>query len=59
MDWDGSGAKEVLFIDRGSIDLECTDGLLHLKQGDTISLPAGLARRASTQDGVVAFLVYP
>jgi mannose-6-phosphate isomerase-like protein (cupin superfamily) len=59
MDWDGGGAKEVLFIDRGSIDLECTDGLLHLKQGDTISLPAGHARRATTQDGVVAFLVYP
>ena len=59
MDWDGGGAKEVLFIDRGSIDLQCTDGLLHLKQGDTISLPAGLARSATTQDGVVAFLVYP
>lgn len=59
MDWDGSGAKEVLFIDRGSIDLECTDGVLHLTQGDTISLPAGLARSVSTQDGAVAFLVYP
>jgi mannose-6-phosphate isomerase-like protein (cupin superfamily) len=59
MDWDGNGAKEVLFIDRGSIDLECTDGVLHLGKGDTISLPAGLARSATTQDGVVAFLVYP
>jgi mannose-6-phosphate isomerase-like protein (cupin superfamily) len=59
MDWDGSGAKEVLFVDRGSMDLVCTDGLLHLTQGDTISLPAGLARNASTQDGAVAFLVYP
>jgi mannose-6-phosphate isomerase-like protein (cupin superfamily) len=59
MDWDGGGAKEVLFIDRGSIDLKCADGLLHLKQGDTISLPADFARSATTQDGVVAFLVYP
>jgi mannose-6-phosphate isomerase-like protein (cupin superfamily) len=58
MDWDGNGTKEVLFVDRGSIDLECTDGLLHLTQGDTVSLPAGLARSATTQDGAVAFLVY-
>jgi mannose-6-phosphate isomerase-like protein (cupin superfamily) len=59
MDWDGSGAKEVLFIDRGSMDLVCTDGLLHLTQGDTISLPTGFARSATTPDGAVAFLVYP
>jgi mannose-6-phosphate isomerase-like protein (cupin superfamily) len=59
MDWDGNASKEVLFIDRGSIELECADGVVHLGKGDTISLPAGLARSASTQDGVVAFLVYP
>jgi mannose-6-phosphate isomerase-like protein (cupin superfamily) len=59
MDWDGNSAKEVLFIDRGSIDLVCADGLLHLAKGDTISLPAGFARSAKTQDGAVAFLVYP
>ncbi len=59
LDWDGDGAKEVLFIDRGSIDLECTDGLLHLTQGDTISLPSGLNRSVTTKDGAVAFLVYP
>jgi mannose-6-phosphate isomerase-like protein (cupin superfamily) len=59
MDWDGGGAKEVLFIDRGSLDISCADGVLHLVQGDTISLPAGLARSVTTQDGVVAFLVCP
>jgi mannose-6-phosphate isomerase-like protein (cupin superfamily) len=59
MDWDSGGAKEVLFIDRGSLDLACADGTLHLKQGDTMSLPAGFARSATTQDGAVAFLVCP
>jgi mannose-6-phosphate isomerase-like protein (cupin superfamily) len=59
MDWDGGGAKEVLFVDRGSMDLACSDGVLHLTQGDTISLPANFARSATTQDGVVAFLVCP
>lgn len=59
MDWDGGGAKEVLFIDRGSLDLTCADGVLHLTQGDTISLPAGFDRSVATEDGVVGFLVYP
>jgi quercetin dioxygenase-like cupin family protein len=59
MDWNSNGSKEVLFVDRGSIDLECADGVLHLGEGDTISLPEGLARSAKTQDGAVAFLVYP
>jgi mannose-6-phosphate isomerase-like protein (cupin superfamily) len=59
LDWDSDGAKEVLFIDRGSLDITCADGVLHLTQGDTISLPAGLPRSAATQDGVVAFLVCP
>jgi mannose-6-phosphate isomerase-like protein (cupin superfamily) len=58
-DWNGDGEKEVLFVDRGSLFLKCADGELLLQQGDTISLPANLARSARTEDGVVAFLVYP
>jgi mannose-6-phosphate isomerase-like protein (cupin superfamily) len=58
-DWNGDGEKEVLFVDRGSLFLRCADGELPLQQGDTISLPAGLARSARSEDGAVAFLVYP
>jgi mannose-6-phosphate isomerase-like protein (cupin superfamily) len=59
MDWGGNEKTEVLFIDRGSLDLACGDGTLHLKQGDTISLPSGFARSATTQVGAVALLVSP
>jgi quercetin dioxygenase-like cupin family protein len=58
-DWNGDGEKEVLFVDRGSLFLSCADGELLLQQGDTISLPAGLARSARSEEGAVAFLVYP
>jgi mannose-6-phosphate isomerase-like protein (cupin superfamily) len=58
-DWNGDGEKEVLFVDRGSLFLRCADGELLLKQGDTISLPANLDRSARSEDGAVAFLVYP
>ena len=58
-DWNGDGEKEVLFVDRGSLFLRCADGELLLQQGDTISLPASLDRSARSEDGAVAFLVYP
>ena len=58
-DWNGDGEKEVLFVDRGALFLRCADGELLLQQGDTISLPANWARSARSEDGAVAFLVYP
>jgi quercetin dioxygenase-like cupin family protein len=59
LDWEGNGQKEVLFVDRGSLLLICEDGEICLQQGDTISLPADMARSARSEDGAVAFLVYP
>jgi mannose-6-phosphate isomerase-like protein (cupin superfamily) len=59
LDWDGNGQKEVLFLDRGSMLLKCDDGEVHLQQGDTISLPADMPRSAYSEEGAVAFLVYP
>ena len=58
-DWNGDGEKEVLFVDRGSLYLRCYDGELLLQQGDTISLPASVVRSARSDEGAVAFLVYP
>ena len=58
-DWNGDGEKEVLFVDRGALFLRCADGELLLQQGDTISLPANWGRSARSEDGAVAFLVYP
>jgi uncharacterized cupin superfamily protein len=48
-----------LFLDRGSMLLKCDDGEVHLQQGDTISLPADMPRSAYSEEGAVAFLVYP
>lgn len=59
IDWDGEASKEVLFIQRGSVDIECADGVVTLAQGDTISLPAGLPRRLNSATGAVTFLVFP
>ncbi len=59
LDWDGSGKKEVLFVDRGSMRIKCNDGEIELQQGDTLSLPADMPRSAHSKEGAVAFLVYP
>lgn len=58
IDWDGAGGKDVLFIHRGSIEVECDDGFVTLAEGDTISLPVGLPRRLRSDAGAVTFLVY-
>jgi quercetin dioxygenase-like cupin family protein len=58
IDWDGADGKDVLFIHRGSVDIECEDGVVILHEGDTISLPAGLPRCLRTDAGATAYLVY-
>ncbi len=56
--WDGADGVEVLFIHRGSVALPCADGEVSLDAGDTISIPAGLARLVQSDGGAVAFLVH-
>lgn len=58
IDWDGSGRREVLFVHRGSVDVECGDGVLTMAEGDTISLPVGWPRHLVSLHGAVAFVVY-
>jgi quercetin dioxygenase-like cupin family protein len=58
IDWDGADGKDVLFIHRGSVDIECEDGVVTLGKGDTISLPAGLPRCLRADAGATAYLVY-
>lgn len=58
IDWDGGDSKEVLFVHRGAIEIECRDGVLALAEGDTISLPAGLPRTLRANNGAIAFLVH-
>jgi quercetin dioxygenase-like cupin family protein len=58
IDWDDADSKDVLFIHRGSVDVECEDGFVTLGEGDTISLPAGLPRRLLADAGATAYLVY-
>jgi mannose-6-phosphate isomerase-like protein (cupin superfamily) len=59
IDWDGIDAKEVLFVNRGRIDIECDDGVITLTGGDTISLPLGPPRRLLSENGATMFLVRP
>jgi quercetin dioxygenase-like cupin family protein len=58
IDWDDSDGKDVLFIHRGRVDVECEDGFVTLDEGDTISLPAGWPRRLLADAGATAYLVY-
>jgi quercetin dioxygenase-like cupin family protein len=58
VDWDDADGKDVLFIHRGSVDVECEDGFVTLGEGDTISLPVGLPRRLLADAGATAYLVY-
>jgi mannose-6-phosphate isomerase-like protein (cupin superfamily) len=58
IDWDGGDGKDVLFIHRGRVDIECDDGIVTLGEGDTISLPAGLPRGLLSDTGATAYLVY-
>ncbi len=58
VDWDSAEGKETLFVHRGDIGIECDDEFLELAQGDTISLPPGLARCLFSEHGATAFLVY-
>jgi quercetin dioxygenase-like cupin family protein len=58
IDWDGSDGKDVVFVHSGDIGVECDDGFLAINEGDTISLPEGLARQLFSKNGAIAFLVY-
>ena len=58
IDWGDSEDKEVLFVHRGCVDIECDDGSVALVEGDTISLPAGMPRRLRSDTGAVTFLVH-
>ncbi len=58
IDWSDSEDKEVLFVHRGCVDIECDDGSVALVEGDTISLPAGMPRRLRSDTGAVTFLVH-
>jgi mannose-6-phosphate isomerase-like protein (cupin superfamily) len=59
IDWDASDDKEVLFLHSGDIGVECDDEFLDMAPGDTLSLPAGLARCLLSETGATAFLVRP
>lgn len=58
IDWDSAGGKEVLFIHRGDVGMECEDGFLSMAEGDTLSLPANLPRLLFSETGATAFLVH-
>lgn len=58
IDWDSMGAKEVLFIHRGDVGVECEGGFLSMAEGDTLSLPADLPRLLFSETGATAFLVH-
>jgi len=52
-----AGAAEVVFVHRGRLDMHWSGGAIGLGEGDTISVPAGLARTFMTDEGCVAYLV--
>ncbi len=58
IDWADAEEKEVLFVHSGRVDIECDDGVVVLREGDTISLPAGMPRRFRSDTGAVTFLVH-
>jgi mannose-6-phosphate isomerase-like protein (cupin superfamily) len=48
---------EVIFVHLGSLDVSWADGQIRLGQGDTMTVPTGLARALSTATGTTAFVV--
>ena len=56
--WDADDGVDVLFIHRGSLAIACSDGMMTLNEGDTLSLPACLPRLLQSDGGAVAFLVH-
>ncbi len=57
--WDGAAADAaaVLFVHRGRLSVDCTDGDLVIGEGDTLSLPAGAGHGLRSDTGCTAFLV--
>lgn len=48
---------EIIFVHRGSLDIQWPDGQVMLGEGDTITVPTGLVRSLSTATGTTAFIV--
>jgi mannose-6-phosphate isomerase-like protein (cupin superfamily) len=56
-DWFGDSCAQVLFVHEGEASISCSDGMLVLGTGDTLSLPPGLPRNMISKKGAVVFLV--
>jgi mannose-6-phosphate isomerase-like protein (cupin superfamily) len=52
-----AGSAEVVFVHRGRLAMQWAGGTIQLGEGDTISVPPGLARNFTTEEGCVAILV--
>lgn len=48
---------EVLFVHRGALRMDWADGSVLLDVGDTLTVPAGLARSYVSPDGAIVFIV--
>ena len=48
---------EVIFVHRGALTVTWPGGGLRLGEGDTLSVPTGVARRLASDDGATAFIV--
>jgi hypothetical protein len=48
---------EIIFVHRGSLAISWTDGEVTLGEGDTMTVPTGVARTLSTVTGTTAFIV--
>jgi quercetin dioxygenase-like cupin family protein len=48
---------EVIFVHRGDLSIAWSDGLVTLGEGDTLTVPNGLARTLSSPSGTIAFIV--
>jgi len=48
---------EVVFVQRGSIDVHCCSAIVTLDAGDTMTVPVGLARRYASREGAEVIVV--
>lgn len=48
---------EVVFVQSGAVTMDWDDGSLTLAPGDTLTVPAGLARTFRSGEGAIAFVV--
>jgi mannose-6-phosphate isomerase-like protein (cupin superfamily) len=52
-----AAAPEVLFIHQGAVTLNWADGALDLSDGDTVTVPIGLAHQLSSDVGAIVYKV--